>query len=124
MLSSEMLNSTITLRRNFEELPLFWRAQQAAADKPPITWRGVRVDGEFEVAYNVVTDDWFVSDVWLVCDNGQCGRLALDHLVNLDADDDERFYFLVLDAIENRYTDTIEEMIEEHLSTSEIRRVA
>lgn len=118
-------SSTIVFACNFEELPLYWRTAPARADRPAIAWRGARIDGRFEVTYHLLEQDWHISDVFLAVDNGQCGEAAKADLINLDADDDERFYFLVLDALTNHYQTMIEEKVANELAASfDYRRVA
>lgn len=116
---AETISSTISIRHKFEELPLFWRHQPAEGDKSKVTWRGARVDGEFEVTYDMFDKDWYVSDVFVLVDNGQVGGAAKDDLVRLNADDDERFYLLLLDRITGRYNEQIEESIAEALADFE-----
>lgn len=116
MSKPETFSSTITIRRKFEELPLFWRAVPAFGEARAISWRGARLDGEFEVEYNLFTQDRVISNVWVLADNGKFGEEAADRMLNLNADDDERFYLLVLDAIENQYGEHIEEMIQDEIS--------
>lgn len=89
----------------FEELPLFWQFKDGTC------FRTARIDGEFEVAVDH-EDDWTITDIWMEVDNGRNGPHAAGCTLNLDADKDERFYLLVLDAITDKYKAQIEEQIE------------
>jgi len=105
-----------SFRHKFEELPLFWLCTGGEA------WRGARLDGEFEISADGPSD-WWISDLWLSLDNGKIGGAAKGTLVNLSADDDERFYLLVLDAIDHKYASYIEERIADDVTEAPIVRL-
>ncbi len=101
------LPSSLTITLQFEELALF--AQSTITDR----YYTAMIDGKFEVSapWNDPSD-WHISDIWIIADNGRCGNQCRVNHVNLNADTEERFYLLVLDALTTRYSDRIEEMIE------------
>ncbi len=101
------------LTHTFEELPLFWQY----ADK--IAWRGGLISGQFEVSYDG-PNDWWISDIWIAVDNGKIGAEAKGTLLNLKIEDDDRFYALMLDAIDHRYASYIEERIADEMPAAAI----
>lgn len=97
---------TFSFKISFQELPLFWRYADAVA------WRGGLIDGEAEVSVHG-PNDWVITDVSVACDNGQLGAAAKGKLINLSADEDERLYLTLLDALDHKYSSYIEERIVE-----------
>jgi hypothetical protein len=108
MARATQIPTGFSFRHKFEELPLFWLYTGGEA------WRGARLDGEFEISADG-PGDWWISDLWISLDNGKIGPEAKGSLVNLNADDDERFYLLVLDAIDHKYASYIEERIADEM---------
>ena len=106
-----------SFRHKFEELPLFWMYTGGTA------WRTARIDGEFEVCVDA-HGDWIFCDVAITVDNGAVGEAAKGELIPLNADDDERFYLLVLDALDHRYAGYIDERIRDEADERGIRLVA
>lgn len=95
-------------KRKFEELPLF---SFAAGGE---TLKAARIDGQFEISFDDA-GEWYISDVWIEHDNGRWGDDGRSRLVNLDSADDERMYVRILDLIEARYKDSIEDQIADEL---------
>jgi len=116
MAQATIIPSKLSIRHQFEELPLFWQFEPTTGTKPAVTWRGGMIDGEFEVEYDIFSKDWHVSDLWISADNGQIGAAAKGSLINLNADVDERLYLLVLDIVTFKYEQWIEERISEEIS--------
>lgn len=106
-----------SFRHKFEEVPLFWQYTGNEA------WRTGRIDGEFEVTVER-NGDWIITEVMLAVDNGKIGPEAKGHLLTLDADTDERFYLLALDAIYHRYSSYIDEMIADEAAERGLRIAA
>ena len=113
MAQSNPLYSTITLRRNAEECPLLIKDDINAPD-----WFCGTFEAEFEIS--VELDDptqWWISDVWLVCDNGKMGKEAAGNIINLDADKDRHFYLMILDSIDRHYGRFVPEWIEDEIAS-------
>lgn len=110
--------STFSFIHKFEELPLFTRAVNGES------FRGGFIDGEYEVTVSIVDGTWWISDVSISLDNSRMGTEARSSLVNLDADQDERFYITVLDSLTERYFDHIAETVDEELGEMDLRAVA
>jgi hypothetical protein len=104
--------NTFCLRKPFEELPLF----SFSTDKQGETYRTGYISGEFEVTVSYLDGDWHFSDLWISANNGKMGAEAKGELLRLDADVDERFFLMVLDVLEARYTTRVEEWIEDELA--------
>lgn len=109
--------SGFSFTHKFQELPLHWQFEGG------IAWRGCLIDGEFEVSADG-PDDWWISDVRVAVDNGKLGAEAKGKLITLDADTDERFYLLALDAIDHAYAHFIQEMIDDEAAAFGLRLVA
>lgn len=105
-------SSTITLIKPFEELALFW---QFTAGTP--MFAGL-LDGEFEITIDidVAGGDWHISDLWLQVENYRMGDQNKSARVNLDADRDEKFMLLVMDAIHHQYGSRIEDWVLDELA--------
>jgi hypothetical protein len=116
MSRDNVIPTEVTIKRKFEELALFWSFTPATGDKPATSFRAGKIDGEFEATYNIFNQQWHITDVWVEVDNGKLGSECRWHAQNLDADTDERFYFLVLDALENQYGRSIEDWLDEELA--------
>ena len=116
MARAEIIPSEFAITKQFEDLPLFWQFDPATGAKAPITWRGGRIDGEFEVTYNIFSKDWNITNVMVAVDNGEVGAAVRSCLMSLDADVDERLYLLVLDILMLKYARWIEEQIAEEVS--------
>jgi hypothetical protein len=82
---------------------------------------GLLSSGSFEVSYNSASD-WWISDVYLILENFKFGPDGRTHAYKLDADTDERLYLVVLDALEDRFEESIQEQIEEELADAGIGR--
>lgn len=106
-----------SFRHRFEELALFWQYTGG------IAWRTGRIDGEFEVTVEP-NGDWIVTDVVLAVDNGKIGGEAKGQLLTLDADTDERFYLLALDAIYHSYGSYIEDRVADEAGERGLRLAA
>lgn len=111
------LYTAFSFTHRFEELSLFWQYSDATA------WRAGRIDGQFEVAVDRA-GDWIITEVAICVDNGKIGAEAKGHLMPLDADADERFYLLLLDAIDHQYASYIDERIAEEAAERGIRIAA
>lgn len=110
MTQAHSLPTGFSFRHKFEELPIFHHFVDGTV------WRTGRIDGEFEVEIDA-SGDWFISEVTIETDNGRFGKEAAGRTITLDADKDERFYLLVLDAIDAQYASLIEELIEDEIAT-------
>jgi hypothetical protein len=117
MARATRISTGFSFRHKFEELPLHWHYANAVA------WRGGLIDGEFEVSFEG-PGDWFISDLSIEVDNGKIGEEAKGRLLQLDADTDERFYLLVLDAIDHKYASYIDERIAEAFGGGDVRVAA
>ncbi len=106
--------TSFAIRKPFEELALFWKWHAG--------WpmQAARIDGEMEITIDMAIEggDWTITDLWISADNGRTGKLAEGALLNLCADDDERFYLLVLDAITHQYGTRIEQWVQDELATA------
>jgi len=89
----------------FEELPLF-RTEDGA-------YAAGRVDGGCDVSFTS-PEDFQISDIYLVVDNGRNGTEARwkRHYLNIS---DPAFWCRIHDAIMERYRDRIEERISEEM---------
>jgi hypothetical protein len=114
MARSATASSTFTIIKPIEELALFWRF----AEGTPMS-AGL-IDGEMEITIDMNIDggDWHVSDVWIDVENHRFGKENKSSRVNLDADRDERFMLLVLDAIEHQYYTRIEAWVQDELASA------
>jgi|SRR6267154_2092271 len=109
--------TSFKLIRKFEELPLF-RSVHAGE-----TFFSGLVDGEYEIDFDQ-SGEWSISDVWIRADNGRCGLAAAGRLVNIERFDDERFHWILLDAIEDCYNPQIEEAVGAELAWMNVRTAA
>lgn len=117
-------SNAFTIIRPFEGLALFQQFIPAKGKPGELgyqpSWVGyaATVDGEFEVTVdmNVAGGDWIISDLWLSIENGKIGSDCRDAKVNLSGDTDEKFMFLVMDALMNQYGTWIEDVVQDELS--------
>lgn len=117
MAQAKFLPTSFTLRRKFEELPLFWSFHNGQ------TFRGGLLSGEFEIEFDQA-GEWSISDVWVETDNGKLGVHAQGKLVNLDADKDERFYLTVLDSLTLQYSQDIPYWVDDEIGSYGLARAA
>jgi hypothetical protein len=89
----------------FQELALFREG----------TWRGGFIDGTAEISYCATSDDWWISDITIAVDNGQCGAAAEGKAVTLSGEDHPHLYAALLDRIEADFAHTIAERIADEL---------
>ena len=103
-------SSTFTITKPFQ-VALLWKFVKG----DPM--RAGYIDGIFELTIDmdVAGGDWHISDLWISVDNGRLGVHARGEMVNLSADD-ERFYLLVLDALDHQYGTRIEDWVQDELS--------
>jgi hypothetical protein len=87
-----------------DELPLYSEAG----------WRGGYISGKAEISYS--DGDWWVSDITVDLDNGKVGKDAQGKLVSLNGEDHPQLYWIILDRIEDDYTDYIQERIRDELA--------
>lgn len=117
MLDVLSASNTITLEKEFQ-VALLWKFVKG----DPM--RAAYIDGRMEITVDmsVAGGDWTVTDLWVEVDNGKVGSHAKGATVNLNADDDERFYLLVLDAIDHQYATRIEAWVQDELSEARYTR--
>lgn len=117
MPKADTLPTRFAIRHKFEELAIFWHFDNGTP------WRAGRLDGAFEITYDI-TGDYTVTAVEIAADNGKVGNEADARMIALDADEDESFYLLVLDAIHGQYHTRILEWIDDDLADEGLRRIA
>ena len=116
MAQAEIIPSEFSFLHQFDELPLFWQFQPAVGMQAPIRWRGGEIAGQFEITYNIFSQDHFVSDLWISVHNGETGPAAKGELVRVTVETDDRLYWLMRDIIDLKYASMIEERIAEEIS--------
>lgn len=112
--------STFTIAMPIEELALFWRF----AEGTPMS--AGRVDGHMEISVDmsIAGGDWFVSEIWIDVENHRMGAENKWHRAHLSADEDQSFYWLILDAIDHQYSTRIETVVQDQLSVARYERAA
>lgn len=108
---------SFNLTRKFEELALFQAVHKSARFHTGL------IDGEFTVEFDHA-GEWIISDVAISTDNGKMGAQAESNVITLDADRDEPFYLVVLDALTAQYGETIPYWIDDELGHMSMRRAA
>jgi hypothetical protein len=108
MARSDFAPTSFSLRKPFEELPLFW---QCVSGFP---FRSSRIDGEFEITFDR-DGEWQISDLWIKADNGKVRSEEVELLIQIDGDINERFFLTVADAVTNQYHTRIEDWIQDEL---------
>lgn len=117
MSKHDPIYTTVTFRRKGEEVPLLI----SGGTRKPLWFCGT-IEVEFEVSVEPADPtQWWISDVWMVCDNGKTGKEAAGNVINLDADADRHFYLMVLDSIDHKYGRSVPEWIADELALLDIR---
>ncbi len=97
----------------FEELPLF------RTDDGMFT---ALVNGSCDVSFTG-PDDFDISDIYLIVDNGRSGLEMQAKAVAIKMEDGPAFWCRVHNAIVERYRDQIEERIAEELADTSLPRL-
>ncbi len=95
-----------TFRITLEEVPSY--------KSPMGRWSGFHT-GEAEISYTD-TSDWFVSDIWLDCDNRKNGEAAEGGLEQISQAYDKELFAGLSEAVLAFYGETIEQKISDELS--------
>lgn len=117
MPKADTIPTSFSLRKPFEELPLFWQFHSG------FPFRAARIDGEFEFTFDR-KGEWQISDLWIKADNGKVRAEEVELLIQIDGDTNKKFFFVVADAVTNRYGTRIEDWIADELAYAGLHRAA
>lgn len=96
---------TMSLTRDFEELPLY--SQKSAIGD--VLCAGL-IDGTVEISFDL-SGEWWVSDLAIKIDNFRMGSAAQGKTVPLCPEENPGLYNLILDVFSDKYADTIAEWV-------------
>lgn len=100
------ITGRLVFEHRFEECPLFREG----------IWRAGTIDGVFEVSYDFVDRDWYISDIAVCADNGKLATEARGKTISLNCEEHAHIYATLLDALSDRYSTWIEERIADEMA--------